>query len=112
MGAQVTVVNDTPYTWHYATQDRGFTCVNPHSRTSYEESLDVHRYIYIKYDNHTSNCFEYEFNTHKGDTSFILRETYDRSQIQLHCTSEGGTRYRPNYEEYSTVNDVVVCGSS
>jgi len=23
MGAQVSVVNDTPYTWHYATQDRG-----------------------------------------------------------------------------------------
>ncbi|KAG1928587.1 preprotein translocase subunit SecA [Pimephales promelas] len=97
MGAQVSVVNDTPYTWHYATQDRGFTRVGAHSRTTYEEKKLIHRYIYIRYDHHTWNSFRYEFNTHKGDTSFILRETYDRSQIQMHCTSEGGTHFCPNY---------------
>ncbi|XP_077065732.1 uncharacterized protein LOC143718601 [Siphateles boraxobius] len=103
MGAQVTVVNATPYTWHFATQDRGFTRVGAGCRTSYEEKRLIHRYIYVRYDHHTWNSFKYEFNTHKGDTSFILRETYDRSQIQMHCTSEGGTHYCPNYgqmEEY------------
>ncbi|XP_042578929.1 uncharacterized protein LOC122137236 [Cyprinus carpio] len=78
--------------------------IGPHStisccRTSYEEALAIHRYIYIRYKNHSWNSFSYEFNTHKrkGDTSFILKETLDRSQIQLDCTSEGSTHYCPNY---------------
>lgn len=74
-----------------------FTRVDPFSETSYEEARLIHRYIYIRYKDHSWNSFRYEFNTHKGDTSFILRETYNRSQIQLHCTSEGGTHYCPNY---------------
>lgn len=97
MGAQVSVVNETPYTWYFSTQDRGYTRVSPGCRTSYEEKKLVHRYIYLRYDHHSWNSMSYEFNTHKGDTSFILRETYDRSQIQMHCTSEGGTHYCPNY---------------
>ncbi|XP_034158338.2 uncharacterized protein LOC113528924 [Pangasianodon hypophthalmus] len=97
MGAQVSVKNQTPYTWHFATQDRGYTRVDAGCTTSYQEARLIHRYIYIRYENHTWDSFRYEFNTHKGDTSFILRETYDRSQIQLHCTSEGGTHYCSNY---------------
>ncbi|CAM4573095.1 unnamed protein product [Leuciscus chuanchicus] len=97
MGAKVSVVNETPYTWYYATQDRGFTRVSPYSREEYEEKKLIHRYIYVRYNHHSWNSMSYEFNTHKGDTSFILRETYDRSQIQMHCTSEGGTKYCPNY---------------
>ncbi|CAM4573293.1 unnamed protein product [Leuciscus chuanchicus] len=100
MGAQVTVVNETPYTWHYATQDKGYTRVDAGSRTSYKEPRVIHRYIYVRYDHHTWDSFTYEFNTHKGDTSFILRETYDRSHIQMHCTSEGGTHYCPNYGKF------------
>lgn len=64
---------------------------------TYEEKKLIHRYIYVRYEKHTWDSFRYEFNTHKGDTSFILRETYDRSQIQMHCTSEGGTHYCSNY---------------
>ncbi|RXN30015.1 hypothetical protein ROHU_018069 [Labeo rohita] len=97
MGAKVSVVNQTPYNWYFATQNRGYTYIGPHCTTSYEEARLIHRYIYIRYGNHSWKSFSYEFNTHKGDTSFILRETYDRSQIQLHCTSEGGTHYCPNY---------------
>ncbi|XP_048013212.1 sperm flagellar protein 2-like [Megalobrama amblycephala] len=97
MGAKVSVVNGTPYTWYFATQDRGYERICSGGTTSYEEAKAIHRYIHIRYNNHTWNSFSYEFNTHKGDTSFILKETYDRSQIQLHCTSEGGTRYCPNY---------------
>ncbi|XDV26027.1 hypothetical protein PO909_029835 [Leuciscus waleckii] len=97
MGAKVSVVNETPYTWYYATQDRGFTRVSPYSREEYDEKKLIHRYIYVRYNHHSWNSMSYEFNTHKGDTSFILRETYDRSQIQMHCTSEGGTKYCPNY---------------
>ncbi|KTF78068.1 hypothetical protein cypCar_00046082 [Cyprinus carpio] len=98
MGAKVSVVNQTPYTWCFDTQDkRGYRRIAPGCTTSYDESLAIHRYIYIRYENHSWNSFSYEFNTHKGDTSFILKEALDRSQIQLHCTSEGGTRYCPNY---------------
>ncbi|XP_052409495.1 uncharacterized protein LOC127955908 [Carassius gibelio] len=98
MGAKVSVVNQTPYTWYFDTQDnRGYTYIGPGSTTSYEESLAIHRYIYFRYENHSWNSFSYEYNTHKGNTCFILRETYDRSQIQMHCTSEGGTHYCPNY---------------
>ncbi|KAK9976688.1 hypothetical protein ABG768_021893 [Culter alburnus] len=97
MGAKVSVVNGTPYTWYFATQNRGYERIGSGCTTSYEEAKAIHRYIHIRYNNHSWNSFSYEFNTHKGDTSFILKETYDRSQIQLHCTSEGGTRYCPNY---------------
>ncbi|XP_073730550.1 uncharacterized protein [Misgurnus anguillicaudatus] len=95
----VSVKNQTPYTWYFSTQDnpKEYRRVNPRSTESYGEKWRVHRYIYIRYENHGWNSFSYEYNTHKGDTSFILRETYDRSQIQLHCTSEGGTKYCPNY---------------
>ncbi|XP_059367798.1 uncharacterized protein LOC132106157 [Carassius carassius] len=98
MGAKVSVVNQTPYTWYFDTQDnRGYTYIGPGSTTSYEEALAIHRYIYFRYENHSWSSFSYEFNTHKGNTCFILKETYDRSQIQMHCTSEGGTHYCPNY---------------
>ncbi|RXN12429.1 glutactin-like isoform X2 [Labeo rohita] len=97
MGAKVSVVNQTPYNWYFATQDRGYTHIGPHCTISYDESLAVHRYIYIRYENHTWNSFSYEYNTHKGNTSFILKETHDRSQIQLYCTSEDGTHYCTNH---------------
>ncbi|KAF4073475.1 hypothetical protein AMELA_G00259070 [Ameiurus melas] len=97
MGVTVSVQNKTPYTWHFATQNKGFTRLDPFSETSYEESRVVHRYIYFRYKDHTWDSFKYEFNTHKGSTTFILRETYDRSQIELHCTSEGITHYCTNY---------------
>ncbi|KAK9976718.1 hypothetical protein ABG768_021923 [Culter alburnus] len=62
---------------------------------SYQEERAVHRYIYFRYDNHTFDCHEFEFNTHKGSTTFILSEA--GSQIQVHCTSEGLYRYFTNY---------------
>ncbi|XP_058628479.1 uncharacterized protein LOC131538586 isoform X2 [Onychostoma macrolepis] len=97
MGATVSVVNQTPYTWCFATQDKGYTRLGAGRTTSYQEARLIRRYIYVRYENHTWNSFSYEFNTHKGDASFIIRETYNRSQIQMHCTSEGGTHYCPNY---------------
>lgn len=80
-----------------------YTRVDAGSRTSYKEARLIHRHIYVRYDHHTWNSFTYDFNTHKGDTSFILRETYDRSKIQMHCTSEGGTHYCPNYGKFLQV---------
>ncbi|ROJ33219.1 hypothetical protein DPX16_18041 [Anabarilius grahami] len=100
MGVQVSVVNQTPYTWYFATQDKGYTRIDAGHTTSYEEKREIHRYFYVRYKDHSQHCFKYEFNTHKGNTSFILRETYDRSQIQMHCTSEGGTHYCPNYGKF------------
>ncbi|KAL1276653.1 hypothetical protein QQF64_036276 [Cirrhinus molitorella] len=97
MCVKVSVVNETPYTWYFATQDRGYTDINAGCTTSYKEKRRIHRYIYIRYKKHSQNTFSYEFNTHKGDTSFILRETYNRSQIQVHCTSEKSTRYFINH---------------
>ncbi|KAI7793445.1 hypothetical protein IRJ41_023817 [Triplophysa rosa] len=99
MGAQVSVVNQTPYNWRFATQDRGYTRIDPGCTTTYTEVKLIHRYIYIRYEDNTWDSFNYEFNTFKGDTSFILRETYDRSQIQLDCTSEGIVHYCPNYKK-------------
>ncbi|XP_056593358.1 uncharacterized protein LOC130412201 [Triplophysa dalaica] len=98
MGAKVSVKNHTPYGWYFDTQDRrGYKYVGAGCTDTYEEKKLIHRYIYIRYEKHTWDSFRYEFNTHKGDTSFILRETYERSQIQMHCTSEGGTHYCSNY---------------
>ncbi|CAM4573140.1 unnamed protein product [Leuciscus chuanchicus] len=110
MGAQVTVVNNTPYGWYYATQDRVagiaplrwkhsnmYTRIGPNSTTSYEEERGFNRCIFIRYSKDMPDSFTYEFNTLKGDTSFILSETEDRSMIRLHCTSESGAYYCPNY---------------
>ncbi|XP_051747344.1 uncharacterized protein LOC127511048 isoform X7 [Ctenopharyngodon idella] len=99
MPVQVVVKNQTPYTWYFTTQDRkrGYTRINAGGTTSYKESKLIHRYIKIRYNNHTQDSFEYEFNTFKRNPSFTLRETYDRSQIQLSCSSEGPTQYCLNY---------------
>lgn len=56
--------------------------------------MAVHCYIYFRYDNHTFDSHEFEFNTLKGNTTFILKEDNDR--IQVYCTSEGLYRYFPN----------------
>ncbi|KAF4114152.1 hypothetical protein G5714_004375 [Onychostoma macrolepis] len=85
-GINVSVVNETPYTWYFATQDRGYTRIGPNCRTSYEEAR-ADACIRIRYGNQSKDSFSYGFNTDKDDTSFILRENKDRSQIQMHCTS-------------------------
>ncbi len=74
-----------------------YTPIDPGRKISCDEAQANSRYIRVRYENHSCNSLSYEFNTHKGDTSFILRETEDRSQIQMLCTSDGGTRYCPNY---------------
>lgn len=94
---KVSVVNQTPYTWSFSIQDGGYTPIDPGRKISCDEAQANSRYIRVRYENHSCNSLSYEFNTHKGDTSFILRETEDRSQIQMLCTSDGGTRYCPNY---------------
>ncbi|CAM4573391.1 unnamed protein product [Leuciscus chuanchicus] len=103
MGGQITVsvINETPYTWHFATQKRGFTQIDAGCKTSYKESYYINCYICFRYENHIFDSFRYEFNTtnkiYWWDISFVLRETNDRSQIELRCNSDGGTRYCPNY---------------
>ncbi|KAL1250677.1 hypothetical protein QQF64_018473 [Cirrhinus molitorella] len=93
----VSVINQTPYTWHFATQDKEYTRINAGCTTSYQEYWESHRFIYFRYENHTQNSFSYEFSTRKAGTSFTLKETPNRSQIQMHCTSDGGTHFCPNY---------------
>ncbi|KAI4893737.1 hypothetical protein NFI96_026669, partial [Prochilodus magdalenae] len=66
----------------------GFRALGSGCRGEYEEGKKIHCYIYIKYQQHGGNVFTYEFNTHKGDPTFTLRENYGRSRIQLHCSTE------------------------
>lgn len=77
-----------------------YTCIKPRSTASYKETKLIHRYIKIRYNNHTRNSFEYQFNTFKQNPSFTLRETNNRSQIQLSCSSEDPTHYCPNYGKF------------
>ncbi|KAM9440454.1 uncharacterized protein Hap1MRO34_025693 [Clarias gariepinus] len=97
MGAQVSVRNNTPYHWYYARRGGGYNYIGPSGSASYEEGKAIHCYIHFRYGNHSWDSFVYEFNTHKGDTTFTLSETYNRSQIQLYCTSEGISQYCQNY---------------
>ncbi|XP_036418956.1 uncharacterized protein LOC118802515 isoform X2 [Colossoma macropomum] len=98
MGAKVSVKNETPYTWYYSrSSSRGFQAVSSGSRAEYGENKAIHCYIYLRYEKHSWNTFSYEFNTHKGDPTFTLRESYDRSCIQLHCSTERNVPQCPNY---------------
>ncbi|XP_036418955.1 uncharacterized protein LOC118802515 isoform X1 [Colossoma macropomum] len=99
MGAKVSVKNETPYTWYYSrSSSRGFQAVSSGSRAEYGENKAIHCYIYLRYEKHSWNTFSYEFNTHKGDPTFTLRESYDRSCIQLHCSTERNVPQCPNYD--------------
>lgn len=84
--------------WHNCVLQ--YTRINPGCTTSYKEYWQNHRFIYFRYENHTCNSFSYEFSTSKVGTSIILKESHDRSQIQMHCTSDGGTRFCPNYGKF------------
>ncbi|XP_048036060.1 uncharacterized protein LOC125261549 [Megalobrama amblycephala] len=103
MGARltVTVINETPYTWYFATQSNEFTSIDAGCSTSYKEDYYINCYICFRYENHTHESFKYEFNTtnqeYWWEITFTLRETPDRSQIELRCTNDGGSRYCPNY---------------
>ncbi|KAI7793684.1 hypothetical protein IRJ41_025216 [Triplophysa rosa] len=92
---KVSVVNDTPYVWYFATKDREFTRIDAGCTTNYEEKYLTH--INIRYENHSCDSFNYTFKNSSSATSIILKETSDRSKIQMHCTSEDAILYCPNY---------------
>ncbi|XP_041934787.1 uncharacterized protein LOC121697358 [Alosa sapidissima] len=98
MGATVSVKNHTPYTWSFSASSQGHQTLHSGGSTRYDEKKLIHRYIYFSYGNH-SNCISYEFNTHKGNPTITLRESHDRSRIELHCDTENsyGSIWCPNY---------------
>lgn len=77
-----------------------YTRINAGDTISYKEYWQDYRFIYFRYENDTRDSFSYEFSTKKVGTSIILTETRDRSQIQMHCTSDGGSRFCPNYGKF------------
>ncbi|XP_036418950.1 uncharacterized protein LOC118802510 [Colossoma macropomum] len=98
MGAKVSVKNETPYTWYYSrSQSGGFQPISSGCRAEYDENKAIHCYIYLRYQNHSWNSFSYEFNSNKGNPTFTLRESYDRSCIQLFCSTERNVPQCQNY---------------
>lgn len=75
-----------------------YTRIDAGCTATYEEKYLTH--INIRYENHTRDSFKYKFKTSPYETSIILRETYDRSQIQMYCTSEDGILHCPNYGKF------------
>ncbi|XP_051747923.1 uncharacterized protein LOC127511211 [Ctenopharyngodon idella] len=111
MGAKlvtVSVINKTPYTWHYTPQSRGVIIVNGGCTMSYKERYYVKCNICFRHGDDTTMSFKYEFDTtdqiYWYNITFIIRETQDRSQIELHCRNDGGTLYCPNYENTEDEN--------
>ncbi|XP_076836233.1 uncharacterized protein LOC143481929 isoform X2 [Brachyhypopomus gauderio] len=98
MGNTVSVRNETPYMWYYSSSSSGsFKPLCSRSHQEYGVQRAIHCYIYFRYWNHNWNTFTYEFNTHKGDPTFTLRESPDRAYIQLFCSTEGNVPNCPNY---------------
>ncbi|XP_067449614.1 uncharacterized protein [Thunnus thynnus] len=98
MGAKVSVRNETPYTWYFSnSKTGGFRCVYPGRTEQYEEKRDIWCFIYLRYHSHTWNSFGTEYNSHKGDPTFTIRESFDRSRIEWHCNTEGSVATCPNY---------------
>ncbi|XP_042263836.1 uncharacterized protein LOC121895074 [Thunnus maccoyii] len=98
MGAKVSVRNDTPYTWYYSTSSSGgFRSVYPGCTEQYDEKLSVWCYIYLRYDSHDWNSFGTEYNSHKGNPTFTISESWDRSEIEWHCSTEGSVATCRNY---------------
>ncbi|XP_044206348.1 uncharacterized protein LOC122981723 isoform X1 [Thunnus albacares] len=98
MGAKVSVRNNTPYIWYYSNSSSGgFRSVYPGCTEQYDEKRDIWCYIYLRYHSHDWNSFGTEYNSHKGDPTFTISESWDRSQIQWHCSTEGSVATCPNY---------------
>ncbi|KAM9516901.1 uncharacterized protein ACWYII_044168 isoform 2-T2 [Salvelinus alpinus] len=102
MGAWVSIRNQTPYTWHYELVGVGGGSGTLNSWGSVQRQLNIrwfHCYLMLRYDNHSSNSFSYEFNSHKqnGSQTFTIIETSDRSLIQLLCDTESNSPTCPNY---------------
>ncbi|KAM9516899.1 uncharacterized protein ACWYII_044167 isoform 2-T2 [Salvelinus alpinus] len=102
MGASVSIRNQTPYTWHYELVGDGGGSGTLKSWGSVRRELNsrwVHCYLKLRYDNHSSNSFSYEFNSYKqdGNQTFTIIETSGRSLIQLRCDAESNSPTCPNY---------------
>ncbi|XP_029564674.1 uncharacterized protein LOC115159261 isoform X2 [Salmo trutta] len=102
MGASVSIRNQTPYTWHYELVGDGGGSGTLHGWGSVKRKLNsrwIHCYLKLRYHNHSSNSFSYEFNSNKQDGSqtFTIIETSGRSLIQLLCDTESNSPTCPNY---------------
>ncbi|CAK6977192.1 uncharacterized protein LOC121895074, partial [Scomber scombrus] len=101
MGANVSVKNETPYTWYYSkSKTGGFSCLPSGSQQQYGDELKIHCWIYVRYHKHNWNCLSYQFNTHKGNPTFYLRENWDRSLVELSCNTESGVQRCSNYGKH------------
>ncbi|ROK54647.1 SE-cephalotoxin [Anabarilius grahami] len=71
--------------------------VNGGCTMSYKQDYYVKCNIRFRHENHTCESFKYEFDTNNqiywNCITFIIRETQDPSQIELHCTNDGGSLY-------------------
>ncbi|KAI4890633.1 hypothetical protein NFI96_016962, partial [Prochilodus magdalenae] len=76
---------------------QGFRALGSGCREGYDEKKNIHCYIYFRFPKHRNNAFSYQFNTNKGDSTFTLRESHDRTRIQLHCSTERHVAECPNF---------------
>ncbi|ROK54646.1 hypothetical protein DPX16_21285 [Anabarilius grahami] len=103
MGAKVTVsvINKTSDTWHFTTQSNKIITVSGGCTTSYQEDYNRNCNIRFRHESQSNESLTYTFDTTQRinwyNITFIIRETKDHSQIELHCTNDGGSLYCPNY---------------
>ncbi|XP_066536390.1 uncharacterized protein [Hoplias malabaricus] len=94
----VSVKNETPYTWFYSKLNSGeFHPLGSGCKVEYEESKAERCYIYLRFQVHYSNSFSYEFSSFKDKPTFVLRESFTRDCIELHCSTESSVQQCPNY---------------
>ncbi|XP_021417201.2 differentially expressed in FDCP 6 isoform X3 [Oncorhynchus mykiss] len=107
---KIILKNETPYTWHYS----GSHVDDPFPNSSYTERKESgtlkareekeywpdrngKRCMFIlKYGDHQHNSFSYPYSGYQH-TTFTIRESLDRSVIELHCSTHSVVETCPNY---------------
>ncbi|XP_035286380.1 uncharacterized protein LOC118234127 isoform X5 [Anguilla anguilla] len=93
-GYSVTVKNKTPYTWHYSDEERGR--LSAWESKQFKEGVFNESKLYLTYGDQR----EVSLSLHTGggrDTTFTIKESWDRSLFELHCSVCGEVRTCPNY---------------
>ncbi|XP_029518290.2 uncharacterized protein LOC115130877 isoform X1 [Oncorhynchus nerka] len=107
---KIILKNETPYTWHYS----GSHVYDPFPKISYTErkesgtlkAREEKEYwpdrngklcmFILKYGDHQHNSFSYPYSGYQH-TTFTIRESLDRSVIELHCSTRSVVETCPNY---------------
>ncbi|XP_064201509.1 uncharacterized protein LOC135260227 isoform X1 [Anguilla rostrata] len=93
-GYSVTVKNETPYTWDYSDEARGR--LSAWESKQFKKGIFNRSELYLTYGDQR----EVSLSLHTGggrDTTFTIKESWDRSLFELHCSICGEVRTCPNY---------------